>query len=171
MKAEGFTTVMEGSLACSMPGADWYFSIHRVDGSGYSRFADFHEKEVLATDIAAYLPNWEKLQWTEIKGSLPGKSESYAKDDEFKINVQSTENGTKSHKEVVEAFRDFMRTAQAAVSPKVGFVITHPLTGKPMKKTPDGISLDDKVFSTKEELELFVQQHWQNAVFCAEVKA
>jgi len=64
-----------------------------------------------------------------------------------------------------------MRTAHTAAPPKVGFVITNPLTGKPMKQTPDGLSLDDKVFPTKEELELFVQQHWQNAVFCAEVKA
>jgi hypothetical protein len=171
MNAEGFATVMAGSLACNMPGADWHFSIRRVDGSGHSRFFDFHKKEVLATDIAAYLPNWETLQWTEIKDNLLGKSESYARDIEFKVNVQSTEIGTKSHKEVVEAFRAFMRTAHTAALPKVGFVITNPLTGNPMKQTPDGISLDDKVFSTKEDLELFVQQHWQNAVICAEVKA
>lgn len=37
-----------------------------------------------------------------------------------------------------------------------------------MKQTPSGISLEGKVFSTKEELESFVHEHWQNAVFCTE---
>lgn len=170
MKAEGFVTVMAGSLVCNLPGADWRFSIRRVDGSGYGHFFDFHQKEVLAIDIAAYLPNWESLQWMEIKDSVLGKSESYVKDVEFKVNVQSIENGTKNHKEVVEAFLTFMRTAKTLTPPKVGFVIMNPLTGKPMKQTPDGILLEDKFFSTKEELELFVQQHWQNSIFCAEVK-
>jgi hypothetical protein len=54
--------------------------------------------------------------------------------------------------------------------PSVGFVITNPLTGRPMEKTPAGISLENKVFSTKEELEKFVGEHWENPVFCAEIK-
>ncbi len=54
--------------------------------------------------------------------------------------------------------------------PKIGFVITHPLTGLPIKKTPDGISLKDKVFSSEEALKQFINEHWKNAVFCADVK-
>jgi|GEM_PF-2077872 len=54
--------------------------------------------------------------------------------------------------------------------PAVGFVITNPLTGQPMKETPDGISLENKVFPTKDELEKFVNAHWENPVFCAEGK-
>jgi hypothetical protein len=34
--------------------------------------------------------------------------------------------------------------------PSVGFVITNPLTGRPMEK--------------------FVGEHWENPVFCAEIK-
>jgi hypothetical protein len=54
--------------------------------------------------------------------------------------------------------------------PTVGFVITNPFTGQLFKKTPDGISLEDKVFAKKEELEQFVDEHWGNPVFMAEVK-
>lgn len=111
MKAKGFATVMAGSLACSVADADWHFSIRRVDGKTHGPFFDFHGKEVSPDDVAKFLPNWEKLKWTEINDSILGKSESYAKDLEFKINVQSTENGTKTHKEVVEAFLAFMRNA------------------------------------------------------------
>lgn len=171
MKAEGFSTVMAGSLACSVPGADWHFSIRRIDGSAHSPFFNFHKKEVLPTDIAAYLPNWETLQWTEIKDSVFGKSESYAKDIEFKVNVQSAEGSAKNHKEVTEAFLAFMRSGNQSNPPKVGFVIMNPLTGKPLKQTPDGISLEDTVFFTQEELELFVRKHWPNTVYCAEGKA
>lgn len=52
-----------------------------------------------------------------------------------------------------------------------GFVITNPLTGLPIKNTPNGISLEGKVFSTKEELEKFVDEHWDNPVFTADVKS
>ncbi|SDW95379.1 hypothetical protein [Nitrosomonas communis] len=54
--------------------------------------------------------------------------------------------------------------------PAVGFVIINPLTGRPVKETPDGIALENKVFSTKEELEKFVDEHWKNPMFCAEIQ-
>lgn len=111
MKAECFATVMAGSLACRVTDADWHFSIRRVDGKTYGSFFDFHEKEVSASDIAKFIPNIESLQWTEIKNSILGKSESYTTDQEFKINVQSTEGGSKNHKQVEEAFLKFMRNA------------------------------------------------------------
>ncbi len=111
MKVEGFATVMAGSLACSVVDADWHFSIRRVDGKTHGPFFEFHGKEVSASDIAKYLPNLSNLQWTEIKDSMLGTSESYAKDVEFKVNVQSTSEGTKSHKDVVEAFLNFMGNA------------------------------------------------------------
>lgn len=115
MKAEGFATVMAGSLACSVADADWHFSIRRVDDKTHGPFFDFHEKEVSPSDVATFIPNFESLQWTEIKDSILGKSESYAKDQEFKVNVQSTEGGSKSHKVVVEAFLAFMRDAEHVV--------------------------------------------------------
>jgi hypothetical protein len=49
-----------------------------------------------------------------------------------------------------------------------GFVIINPLTGRPMKQTPQGISLEGIYFPTKEELEEFVNQHWTNPVFMAD---
>lgn len=52
--------------------------------------------------------------------------------------------------------------------PTVGFVITNPLTGRPIQETPDGILIENKVFPTMQELEEFVAEHWNNAVFCAE---
>ena len=171
MKAEGFTTVMGGSLACSIKGEDWNFSIRRVDGTNHGPFYEFHNKEVSANDVAVFLPNWASLDWIEIKDSMLGKSESYAKDVEFKVNVQSSERSTKNHKEVVEAFMAFMQTATPLTRPGTGFIITNPLTGNPLKRTPDGISLEGKIFATKEELEQFVNEHWTNAVFVKEGKA
>lgn len=111
MKAEGFATVMAGSLACSVTDADWHFSIRRVDWKTHGPFFNFHGKEVSASDVAKFIPNFKSLQWTEIKDSILGKSESYTKDQEFKVNVQSTEGGSKNHKQVVEAFLQFMRNA------------------------------------------------------------
>jgi len=55
------------------------------------------------------------------------------------------------------------------IYPKVGFVITNGLTGLPMKETPNGISLKDKVFPSEEELNQFVNEHWKNPVFVVEV--
>ena len=46
-----------------------------------------------------------------------------------------------------------------------GFVIMNPFTGRPMEKTPDGSSLKDVTFKSKEELEVFVNKHWKNPVF------
>ena len=109
MKAKGFVTLMAGSLQCSIADADWHFSIHRIDGKTHGPFFDFHRKEVSAADVAKFIPNYESLPWTEIKDSGLGKSESYAKDYEFKVNVQATEGSSKNHEEVVEAFLTFMR--------------------------------------------------------------
>lgn len=53
--------------------------------------------------------------------------------------------------------------------PTIGFIITNPFTGQPMDKTPSGISLDKKIFKTKEDLEKFVSEHWNKPVFCQEV--
>lgn len=51
-----------------------------------------------------------------------------------------------------------------------GFVIMNPITGLPMKRTPSGISLENIIFSTKEELVKFVDEHWENPVFLADGK-
>lgn len=51
-----------------------------------------------------------------------------------------------------------------------GFVIMNPITGRPMKQTPQGIPLEEMIFSTKEELEDFVNQHWGNPVVMADGK-
>ena len=111
MKAEGFATVMAGSLACSVADADWHFSIRRVDGKTHGPFFNSHGKEISASDISEYLPNWRTIKWIEIKDSLLSKSESYAEDEEFKVNVQSVQDGSKSPQEVIDAFLDFMNNA------------------------------------------------------------
>lgn len=49
-----------------------------------------------------------------------------------------------------------------------GFVITNPLTGKPVRETPDGVSIEGKVFATKKDLVDFVDKHWDNAVFLSD---
>jgi len=51
-----------------------------------------------------------------------------------------------------------------------GFVIMNPLTGRPMKQTPSGMSLENVTFSTKEDLVKFVDEHWENPVFMADGK-
>jgi len=108
MKAKGFATVFAGSLYVSIADADWHFCIRRVDGKTHGPFFDYHGKEVSPSDIAKFLPNWCNLQWTEIKDNLLAKSESFARDIEFKVNVQSTRDGAKTHKEIVDAFLVFM---------------------------------------------------------------
>lgn len=52
----------------------------------------------------------------------------------------------------------------------VAFVIMNPLTKTPMKKTPEGVSLEGVTFPTKEELEKLVRQHWRNPVFMTDGK-
>jgi hypothetical protein len=111
MRAEGFTTPSEGSLVCRVPDADWYFTIRRKDERTHIPFAEFNKKEVKGADVATkYLPNWEKLRWQGIKRDAIGKNESVAKDVEFKVIVHSTDEGSKTAKEIIEAFLDFMRS-------------------------------------------------------------
>lgn len=45
------------------------------------------------------------------------------------------------------------------------FVIMNPLTGRPIKKTPSGMSLEGVTFSSKEELRKFVDEHIGDVVF------
>lgn len=51
-----------------------------------------------------------------------------------------------------------------------GFVIVDPLTGRPMKETPSGLSLKNMIFPTKEDLVKFVDEHWENPVFMTDGK-
>ena len=46
----------------------------------------------------------------------------------------------------------------------------NPLTGRPMKQTPAGMSLENVTFTTKEELVGFVGEHWENPVFMTDGK-
>jgi len=108
MKAEGFASGQAPTLYVSIADEDWHFSIRRVDGKTHNPFYDYRGKEVSASDIAKFLPNWRTLQWTEIKDSPLDKSQSCAKDVDFRVTVQSVEGGAKTHKEVVEAFLAFM---------------------------------------------------------------
>lgn len=113
MIAKGFATVMAGSLACSIDGADWHFSIRRVDDKTHGPFFDFHQKDVRPSDVATFVPNWESLTWSPLKDSMLGKSESVAKDTEFRINVLSNGSGGKTHEEVVQQFLAFMKSSSA----------------------------------------------------------
>lgn len=108
MEVRGFNTLMGGSLSCEVVGEDWHFSIRRVDDKTDNKFYNFHEKAVTSSDIAAFLPNLATLEWTELRDDPFSKSESYAKDAEYKVNVRSSEAGKKTHKEVVQAFMTFM---------------------------------------------------------------
>lgn len=54
-------------------------------------------------------------------------------------------------------------------APTGRFYITSPFTNLPIEETPSGISLKDKTFETKEELEKFVAEHWPNAAFTVDV--
>lgn len=51
-----------------------------------------------------------------------------------------------------------------ALARKGSIVITNPLTGKPVEKTPDGISLKDVTFQTRDEAWQFICKHWENPV-------
>lgn len=51
------------------------------------------------------------------------------------------------------------------------FTIMNPFTNKPLEKTPDGTSLEGKVFASKEEALQFLKDHGANPVEVAEVPA
>lgn len=47
---------------------------------------------------------------------------------------------------------------------KGSVVIMSPFTGKPLERTPGGLSLKDVRFQTRDEAWQFIQQHWENPV-------
>jgi len=51
----------------------------------------------------------------------------------------------------------------------MSFKITNPFTGLAMEKTPDGTSLKDVTFSSKEEAMKFFSEHGGNPVEIVEV--
>lgn len=108
MNEKCFATVVENRLLCSLNDADWHFFIRRLDEEVHVPFSNFHKKEIKPSDLAKFIPNWRTLPWKKIKNSMAGKSESYAKDVEFELNVYSMEHGTKKHQDVIEAFLAFM---------------------------------------------------------------
>ena len=95
-------------LLCTVEEADWHFFIRRLDGENYVPFSAFHKKDITPADVATFIPNWHSLRWVKIKNSMAGKSESYAKDADFQVNVYSAENGSKKHELIVESFLAFM---------------------------------------------------------------
>lgn len=109
MKGKGFGLVMAMGLDVSIADADWSFSIRRVDGKPHGSFLEFHEKQVTPSNVGSFFPNWEQLKWTQIDNTVLTKSVSYAEDSEFKINVESVQDGTKTHAEVISAFLAFMQ--------------------------------------------------------------
>lgn len=51
----------------------------------------------------------------------------------------------------------------------MSITITNPFTGRPLKKTPDGTSLEGVTFETKEDALEFYRQHGGNPIEFAEV--
>lgn len=109
MTGKSVATIVGKSLLNSVIGEDWHFFIRRLDGELHVPFSAFHKKEMPPASVAQYLPNWKTLRWTKIKNNILGKSESYAKDVEFEVNVYAGEKSTKTHQEIVDAFMAFMR--------------------------------------------------------------
>jgi hypothetical protein len=104
----GVGVIIGDSLLCSFSGEDWHFFLRRLDRERHVPFSAFHKKPISPADVAKYFPNWHKLRWTKIKNSMLGKSESYAKDDEFEVNVYVAESSKKKHQDAVDAFLAFM---------------------------------------------------------------
>lgn len=55
------------------------------------------------------------------------------------------------------------RVAQA-LARKGPIIITNPLTGRPVEKTPDGLSLKGVTFQSREDAWKFICEHWENPV-------
>jgi hypothetical protein len=108
MNEKCFATVVENRLLCSLIDADWHFFIRRLDAENSVPFSEFHKKEITSAGVSKFIPNWRTFHWNKIKNSMAGKSESYAKDVEFEINIYSLEHSTKKHQDVVDAFIAFM---------------------------------------------------------------
>lgn len=106
--------VKVGSLVGQVNEADWFFSIRRIDGASHPLFQHLDNQELNANELKQFLPNWNQLNWIPIKDGLFGKSESYAKDEKFKINLESLDSGNKSHKEIIQDFNLFMKKSTSS---------------------------------------------------------
>ncbi len=109
MRDKSIAVVVGNVLLYSVAGEDWHFFIRSLDAQTHASFSDFHKKGMSPANVAKFLPNWKTLKWTRIKNSILGRSESYAKDVEFEVNVYATEKSEKKHQEVIDLFLAFMR--------------------------------------------------------------
>ncbi|MBI3371168.1 MAG: hypothetical protein HY017_05330 [Betaproteobacteria bacterium] len=90
--------------------SDCSLLIRRTDMTSHPAFFDLHGTTIRPGDVAAYLPNWRDLTWTPVPHHALARSESYAKDGPFEINVQAAVTSGKDHAQVIGAFRQFMQS-------------------------------------------------------------
>ena len=108
MSIKGFVGVMGSSLQFGESGK-WQATIRRINDRIENSFPDYHNKEITPSIVKQYIPNWQNFAWNEIKDSiLLGKSESFANDKNFKINISGSEKTNFSHEDIKNMFFEFM---------------------------------------------------------------
>lgn len=108
LKGWGVVMAGNGGLVVTMPRDDWGFLVRRTDLRPDEVFLAYHGREVLAREVARFLPNWAILRWVRVPDGLLTRSESTAIDGEFQVTVSAEPLSSKHHEAVIEAFLRFM---------------------------------------------------------------
>ena len=106
----GIGTAMAGfsGLEVRIEGQAWTILLRRADFSADESFKTRHGATLGARELAHYLPNWKRLNWAEIPDNYVTRSQSWARDMPYQVNVQGAFGGSLTHAQVRAAFLAFM---------------------------------------------------------------
>lgn len=90
-----------------MAGQLW-MTIRRVDSCREPGLASFDGREIRANEIAAILPNWRVLLWTQREDSDLSHGQWFAVDGDYRIHIYGDPGSSKWHSEVMEIWHRFM---------------------------------------------------------------
>ena len=96
-------------LELSPSGEDWHLTLRRTDFAADSNFADCHGRTMGPLDVARFLPNWASLEWRAAPHSLLSRSESWAHDEPYRVNIRADVKSSRRHHDVIAAFNRFMK--------------------------------------------------------------
>lgn len=105
----GPAVMSPSGLALNAALGDWHLSISRMDGREDEAFYAFHDLLLTPRDFARFVPNWRSLTWIPAPDSMVVANESSAGDGDFRMTVSTSQGGSSSHQDAIDAFLTFMR--------------------------------------------------------------
>jgi hypothetical protein len=99
-------------LLVTIQGGDWSILVRKEDFQPDHALAKHAGNEIYACDVAAFLPNWRTLKWKIIPPNLLAKTEIFAIDETYMVNVKAEYQSDKSHRHLIAAFSGFMVRAK-----------------------------------------------------------